>query len=167
MSLWTHSLGMALLLSSLLVAVACKKKASSQNTDQTMDCPHKIQQGIAGRIVWREGNWMPAPDAPPRQDQGIVRKIHIYEATRTSDTEKDDSHTFYTQVRVRRIAIVQSDHNGCFQIELPPGRYSLFSEESEGLFARLFDGEGYIHPVEVKAGQLATTLLIVDYKAAY
>jgi hypothetical protein len=173
MNLWTLSLKKMLKLqtwslSLLLSFWACQAQKSNTNQSENqkaVDCTYSIKEGIAGRVLWREGNWMPAPDAPERNASGIAREIYVYELTTDAQTEKEEP--FYTAIHSRLIAKTRSDANGCFEVALPPGRYSLFVKEADGWFANRFDGEGHIQPVEVKAGEVSKLELVVDYKAAY
>ncbi|GIV39704.1 MAG: hypothetical protein KatS3mg033_1504 [Thermonema sp.] len=157
------SLSLCLLLS--LWACQAQKNTTQAENEESMGCRFSIKEGIAGQVLWREGNWMPAPNAPERKAQGIEREVYVYELTTDAQTEKNGS--FYTAIHSKPVAKTRSDANGCFEIALPPGRYSLFVKEKEGWFANRFDGEGHIQPVEVKAGELSRVDLVVDYKAAY
>lgn len=155
-------------LSLLLSLWACQaqKNNTSQNANkEAMGCTYNIKEGMAGRVIWREGNWMPAPNAPERKAPGIAREVYIYELTTDAQTEKEGQ--FYTAIHSRLIAKTRSDANGCFAVQLAPGRYSVFVKEADGWFANRFDGEGHIQPVEVKAGEVSEVELVVDYKAAY
>ena len=130
-----------------------------------------ITQGIRGKVEIREGNFMPGPDrtnpkairAP--QGQPAIRELFIYERTKQSQVKANG--VFYADIQTKLITTVKSKADGTFQVSLKPGIYSLFSKEPGGLFANQMDGEGYIFPVEVKAGEVTEVEFIIDYNASY
>jgi hypothetical protein len=62
---------------------------------------------------------------------------------------------------------VSSNRRGKFKVKLPPGEYSLFIKEKEGLFANRFDQNNRINAVEVKPGKFTRITILVDYEATY
>jgi hypothetical protein len=46
---------------------------------------------------------------------------------------------------------IKTDKTGSFKANLDPGKYSIFVQEEDGLFANVFDGEGFINPVTVES----------------
>jgi hypothetical protein len=124
------------------------------------------RQGIRGRVVWVTGNQMPGPGQAPSHPQGIRREIWIYEPTFLTDARQSEG-VFFSAIRTKLIKKVRSKSDGRFKTRLPPGHYSLFSMEKKGLFANLFDGQGRINPIEVKAGEYVELTIRVDYTAAY
>ena len=148
-----------------LIAWACANK-------RLFDAPHtQLAQGIAGQVVWLEGNLMPRiveeGDTTKTLHQGkpVERYICIYELTHRDQTVQENG--FYKEIETRLVKKILSDQEGNFAVPLDTGRYSLFVEEPQGLFANYYDGEGNIHPVEVKKGEVAQVILKIDYKAAY
>ncbi len=123
------------------------------------------KQGVKGQVFWLSGNQMPGPDKGRSPQQGIVREIVIYPEIKLEDTKQTDG--FFTDIQIKPIARVISKPDGSFKIKLPPGNYSLFVKESKGLFANLFDGQGIINPITVKAKKYTWITLTVDYEAAY
>ena len=123
------------------------------------------KQGIKGQVFWVSGNQMPGPDKSKSPQQGIVREIVIYPEMKLQDTKQTDG--FFTDIQSKPIATVISQADGCFKIKLLPGNYSVFVKESKGLFANLFDGQGNINPITVKAKKYTWITLTVDYEAAY
>lgn len=133
--------------------------------------PQEVQaalvQGIAGKVLWESGNQMPSPDAPQRSGRrGVQRIVYVYELTNASQATAQDG-VFYTDIKTKLVAQVETDAEGNFTLPLQPGNYSLFTKEDKGLYANLFDGENNIFPVEVKEGQVTTVEFLINYNATY
>jgi hypothetical protein len=129
------------------------------------------QQGIKGKIVWFEGNLMPTIDSKTSNNKTlgipIQRTIWIYNAVTRSDTNTGHSSSFYSEVHGKLIKKIKTDKKGFFKANLEPGKYSIFVQEEAGLFANVFDGEGFINPITVEAGKFTDVVIKVNYKAAY
>ncbi|WP_347157399.1 carboxypeptidase regulatory-like domain-containing protein [Pontibacter chitinilyticus] len=125
-----------------------------------------VSQGIAGKVLWKSGNQMPSPDAPPSQGRGVQRTVYVYELTNASQATAVDG-VFYTNLKTNLVAQVETDADGSFSVNLQPGTYSLFTKEEKGLFASIFDGEMNINPVEVQKGQVTNVELVINYRASY
>jgi hypothetical protein len=138
---------------------------SSCRPPQTM-FSEGVSQGIAGRVLWYEGDLMPDFDREPVEGQPIQREIHIYEATSQAQAEVIGGY-FYINLKTRLIKKEASGEDGTFIVELEPGTYSVFVKEPKGLFASTFDQGGYLNPVIVRSGELVRMLIRVDYEAAY
>jgi hypothetical protein len=130
------------------------------------------QQGISGKVVWLEGNLMPGiGDTTYRERLAgipVQRKLFIYEPATSADAVKtSESEVLYSEIHSKLIKDVETNSDGTFQIELDPGRYSIFTLEEKGLFANIFDGEGIINPVTVEAGKFTEIQIKVNYKAFF
>jgi hypothetical protein len=154
----------------LIAITAC---LSPQTTTQQVASGEKgaptekpMRQGIRGKVVWVEGNQMPGPDRP-RASGGkpVEREMLVYEPVSIQQLEMGG--TVFKQVPGKAVASVRTNAQGEFEVELLPGKYSLFSKEESGFFANGFDGEGIIAPIEVKAGVFTEVLFRIDYQAAY
>lgn len=130
-----------------------------------------IEQGIAGKVIWLEGNLMPGIGDEPEvnrkrfKGQPVKRSIHIYKLTTMDEATAEG--VFFRDIQTSLVTKVETNKEGEFAVSLPEGRYSIFTEEEEGLFANSFDGEGYINPVTVKKGEISTITIEINYKAAY
>lgn len=132
-----------------------------------------ISQGIAGKVLWIEGNQMPTiideknpQDTPQRPaPKGIQREVHIYELTSMDQTNANG--VFFSNIQTKLVEKVQTDEEGNFAVSLPEGTYSVFVQEEEGLFANSMDGQGNINPVEVNKDEITQLMLEVNYTAAY
>ncbi|ELR68935.1 hypothetical protein C900_05628 [Fulvivirga imtechensis AK7] len=125
----------------------------------------KIEQGITGTVRWYEGNMMPGPDTKTNEGQAVEREIHIYELVTMQAAHREGE--LYKDVPSKLVTTIMTDRSGNFSVSLPPGRYSLFTKEEDGLFANTFDGEGNINPVTVKEGKVTEVKININYKAYY
>lgn len=134
-----------------------------------------IDQGIWGDVMFWEGNFMPMPY--PETSSGIItpvaRTIFIHEATRGDQVERIYLEvepccgvSLISKIYTDLVAVAQSDDQGFFEIELPPGRYSIFVEEHGYLYANRTDGE-YIFPVDVREGEVTGIEFDITYMAYY
>lgn len=127
-------------------------------------------QGIIGEVRWVEGNLMPTIGdttyAARAKGIPIEREIYIYKATKPDDAIRADGN-FYTSISTKLVKRLKSGKDGSFKVILPPGKYSLFVMEKEGLFANTFDGDNYINPVTVQANNFTEIQIMVNYKAYY
>ncbi len=123
------------------------------------------QQGIKGKVEWVSGNQMPGPDGPASKPLGIKREILVYQATRLTQASMDG--VFFYHIQTVLVKKVKSAKNGFFKATLPPGEYSIFIKEKNGLFANRFDSQNRINCVIVKPGQFTEITIRVDYEAAY
>lgn len=136
-------------------------------------CQENVTQGVAGRVLWIEGNQMPTivdEDNPAQTRQrpeptGVEREVHFYELT-PMDQAKGNG-VFFSDVQTKLVEKVKTDKEGNFAVSLPVGRYSVFVKEEQGLFANSMDGQGNINPVEVSKDEITPIKLEVNYKAAY
>lgn len=148
-----------LLLSTLLLAIANRS------------CEESVDQGLAGQVRWLEGNLMPTIGEDVEQNQKdykgepVQREVHIYELTSMDEATAEG--TFFKNIQTDLVKKVETNEEGEFIVELPVGRYSVFVQEDQGLFANSFDGEGHINPVEIKEGELTKITIQINYKAAY
>lgn len=124
------------------------------------------RQGIRGRIVFESGNQMPGPGVERQPAEGVKRELLIYPLLK-ADALEGKQNGFYIEPAESPLETVTSDHEGNFQVALPPGEYSLLVREEGKLYANLFDGEGHIFPVEVKSGEMTEVEFKINYAAVY
>jgi len=123
------------------------------------------RQGLKGEVLWLSGNQMPGPGKPVAPQLGIQREIHIYKVT----TIEKEKHTgpFFTDVKSELVTKLLSKTDGSFKVKLPPGEYSVFVKEPNGLFANLVEADGKINPVNIPLKRFVWTTITIDYEAAY
>lgn len=133
----------------------------------TLNRCEEVEQGLAGQVLWLEGNLMPTigEESSDRKGEPVQREIHIYELTSMDEATAEG--TFFSNIQTDLVKKVETNEEGEFITELPVGRYSVFVKEEQGLFANTFNGQGHINPVEVNEGEITTITLKVNYKAAY
>ena len=126
-------------------------------------------QGIKGQVYWVEGNRMPLASEdgktsdPPKQ--GVKRVIKIHELTHINEARLGDY--LFGEIETPLVTEIETDDSGQFEIELPKGKYSLFTVEENGYFANVFDLDSYINPVVVEEKSWTQVEIIIDYEAAY
>ena len=138
---------------------SCK---TAQNTNATSE--GILNQGEVGKVLWREGDFMPGPNSKNRS-VGAAREIFIHEVTNINQVIKDGH--FYKDIGSDLIKKINSDVNGNFQVSLAPGTYSIFTKEDMGYFANILDDENNIFPITVDSAKITKVSIVIDYKAAY
>jgi len=141
-----------------------------------ISCKHlqktSSSQGISGTVVWLEGNLMPTLDDSSYSQRAagkpVMREVYIFEPTKLNQTEKGNkSSVLYTKIHSKLIKKTKSNAAGHFKVNLPPGKYSVFTLEEDGYFANIFDGQGFMNPVTVEVGKFTKIVIKVNYKAYY
>jgi hypothetical protein len=124
-----------------------------------------ISQGLWGDVWFFQGNFRPM--CPTGTISGVAREMRIHELTGRDQVEGVylDGVLFYTAIHAPLVATAHSDETGFFQVELPPGSYSLFAVEGSLFYANGFDGSGHIWPAVVKEGQVTQVRFDINYKA--
>jgi hypothetical protein len=122
-------------------------------------------QGITGKVLWIEGNQMPGPGRKSSEPQPVMREIYIYEPV--TEQQAKNSNGFYTEIQTPLIAKATSNADGSFTVALPPGEYSVFTKEPEGLFASIFDQKGRINVISVPKHEFTSVTLRINYNATY
>lgn len=126
-----------------------------------------IKQGIFGKVLWLEGNFMPSiGQSSQKTITPTMRTVYIYKRTKVSETEGEMP--LFSKINSVLVAKVKTNKEGFFQCKLAAGTYSIFTLESNGkFFASVTDGDGNIAPVEVRDGEVTKYEVNINYKAAY
>ena len=130
-----------------------------------------IEQGVWGRVLFWEGDFMPTPDPDNSRGTitGVSRLVQFHEPTRRSDaTPVDDISRgpFYRSVGKPLVANIVSNDSGYFQMGLEPGVYSIFVREEELWYANLDDGT-YLQPVRVFPDSVTRFDIDITYIATF
>lgn len=165
----------AAILAMIAVAVAC----SSDNCE--CPCGRKwepvqyppsnagkvtITQGIWGDVWFWQGDFMPS--CATGTVTAVVREMRIHELTGWGQVDHVPYRsTLFTAIHTPLVATVYSDEAGFFQVELPPGWYSLLAVEDTLFYSPGGDGVGNIYPVLVKEGQVTDAHFNITYMSAY
>jgi hypothetical protein len=122
------------------------------------------KQGICGKVLWVEGNQMPGTSkrTPP---QGVIREIYVHQVTTLKQTSRADG--FFVNISTPLIGKTTSRADGSYEINLPPGKYSVFIKEQHGFFANIFDQDVAINPVTVEVNEMISLTISINYKAAF
>ena len=123
------------------------------------------KEGIQGQVFWLSGNQMPGPGKSISPQYGVTREIIVYKAATLNDVEQSDQ--FFNNVKTELVTKAMSKVDGSFKIKLPPGKYSVFTQEQKGLFGNMVDKDGCVSCVEVRPKKYAWMTITVDYEAAY
>ena len=123
------------------------------------------KEGIQGQVFWLSGNQMPGPGKAISPQYGVTREIIVYKAASLKDAEQ--SGPFFNNIKTELITKAMSKQDGSFKIKLPPGKYSVFTQEQNGLFANIIDNDGCVSCVEVRPKKYSWMTITVDYEAAY
>lgn len=160
----------------LALLVACDNEPTQIFVPELDSNLPGIVQGIYGLVLFWEGDFMPTY---PEDDSGgdvypVVRDVCIFEAVLHDDVEwtyveiePGFSIHLATDIPAALVHIVRSNRNGYFEAELPSGRYSIFVREGGHYYANLFDGDGYVFPVEVEEGKTTGIQFDITYMATY
>ena len=124
------------------------------------------QQGIRGQVFWVSGNQMPSPRRETAPTLGIERELHIHKLTTLRDVNQTKA-PFFSEISSELVLKVKTRVDGSFKVKLPPGDYSLFVKESQGLFANSFTSSGEISKITVSHKRYTWVSITVDYDAVY
>lgn len=152
----------------LLLSSACaSQKTMNPVANTELSEEQTLQSGISGTVLWFEGNQMPTIESGPKKDpaKAVTRTLHFYQLTNRDKVV--ESNGFFIKVNTELVAKVETAPDGSFTVSLPPGKYSMFSQEEEGLWANLFEGNGDINPVVVQEGEITRLTFKINYRAAY
>lgn len=156
-----------LFLFSLLFSSGCEDTVSPE---ELIDNERKvtINQGAWGSVRFWEGDFMPMYDESTGGTiTPVVRDIYIHVATNDDMVDREGYGGFYSSINSELIAIIQSDKDGFFQIELAPAKYSFFIMEDSLFYGSRLDGEGYIEAEEIFKDSTTQLSLDITYKATY
>lgn len=130
-----------------------------------------ISQGVWGVVKYWEGDHMPRVAGASNSSGSITpvtRTIRIYKSTTLQENEPTNaSDVFYEIINSELIAIVYSDQRGFYEAELPIGKYSVFTEEDEGLYANGTDSEFVINPVTIETDTVSRLNINITYSATF
>ena len=146
-----------------LSLVACERK---NDVETPIESP-TITQGIYGQVKERYGNWQPVLD-PNDKNRGyrpIVRDIYVYEYTTVKDFDQSYIDCLYPADKMPNplVATTTSKENGFYQLQLEPGKYSVFMLEEGNMYATRGDDYGGLNPITIGVGSLLQYNLILNH----
>jgi hypothetical protein len=97
----------------------------------------------------------------------LAARIYIYAPTQVTqlDTLMDDR--FARKITSKRVATVQSDRLGFFQLQLKPGKYSIFIQFEGAYYIPYFSGSQWVSLFEVSSKGITELYLTVYSKDSY
>lgn len=106
-----------------------------------------ITQGIYGTVLLITGDCMPKPVGSPSSctREYVSRTIYIREPALLDRME--GTYVPYLRNKTALVAQVRSDAAGFYEVELPPGAYSVFAEDEGREYCNTHDGEGRLCPL--------------------
>ncbi|MBS1638854.1 MAG: hypothetical protein JSR12_02270 [Bacteroidetes bacterium] len=143
----------------LFLACSSTKKNKSSTT--------KFSQGIEGIVVKLVGNQMPMVDALPPKPQPVITTVFIYDSTNIKNVTQINQSPFYSSIKTKLIATVQSDSLGHFAITLPEGKYSLFVKVKDQFYSNLYDEKNNIFLVTVEKNKLTKVEIKLSNEAVF
>ncbi len=167
MHLWNRFLKESKL--SILLVFSCLFVAQAQNNRKTAiaSCEKKITEGVRGLVFNVNGNQMPAPGKGVQIKKGVQRQFGIFQATRLDLAKKGSQDCFFQSTGTKLLKKAKTDKNGCFALELKPGKYSLLIREKGEWYANSFGPEGEIFQFEVFADSVTTLDFRINHGAWY
>ncbi|MET0245017.1 MAG: hypothetical protein ABW174_16170 [Flavitalea sp.] len=123
--------------------------------------------GIKGYVYEVKGNQMPSPGEARQAPKGIVTEVYIYELTGPSQVTNADRPGFYKAISTKLVKQVTTDDKGYFKVNLPDGKYSVFTKADSLYYANIFDQDNKIYPVEVFKKKFTDVIIKQDFNAAY
>ncbi len=153
-----------LIILAMLSLMACENKEKKNDVETPIEAP-TITQGIYGQVRERYGNWQPFRD--PDGTWGfrpIVRDIYVYEYTTIKDFDQLYIGYIYPADKMPKplVATTTSKENGFYEIQLEPGKYSVFILDNGSMRANWDDENGGLQPVTIEEGSLLRFDLLLD-----
>jgi hypothetical protein len=105
-----------------------------------------IHRGIWGRVVLSEGDCMPGPDQSNCRREGSSRRVYVLEPVKSQDMD-------IARLKIPGVVVADtiSDADGFYEVEVPPGVYSVFVDERGEKYCNFFNGPpDRVCQVEVK-----------------
>ncbi len=159
---------MAFLLGACGITDPCGRRQAGEPVTERVS----IDQGVWGRVLFLEGNFMPvANGCSSGRVYPVSRMVYIFEpVTRQELVAVGGESTLYAEVPALAVDSVRSDADGFYQLDLPPGLYSILVREDSAYFVNGYsDTEVGLtaQPVRVETGRTVQRSIEIDYKAAY
>jgi len=160
---------------SVLALAACQKTNTSQEKCDLqqvyLDNSKKvtIASGIWGTVSSLEGNCMPTEQVSSSSCSNcpVQRTVKVYEYTTLSNAITSDPYKrFFDSFNAQLVAQSEADEKGFFQLNIPPGHYSIVTVEDGKLYAESMDGQGGLNPFTLSSG-VQNVNIRMTYKAVF
>jgi len=127
--------------------------------------PSVIDSTLSGRVEKWVGNFQPSRKESNINNQKKPLKTKIYVFKGKLKSNGNPELALSQEITNKVFAILDSNSNGDFRVQLPPGEYTIFAEISGKLYRNSFDGEGYFSTTQIEDGK-STQELIIDSSQA-
>ena len=123
-----------------------------------------ISQGVYGTVELITGDCMPSTGGPTRCFRcPAKRTVQLYEYTNVTQAVRSAIPPyFWERFNTQKLAEVEADEKGFFEISIGPGKYSLVSIEDGKIYVDVYDPAGGINPVVVQSNKALKVNLAVD-----
>lgn len=119
-----------------------------------------LRQGIQGQVFLVANTLADSTAAHPNPNAGIKREVVVHQLTTLWEAKHENG--IFKSVPSQLVLSVMTEDDGSFKVKLPPGEYSVFVRERDGLYANLFD-QNRINPVVVKPKQYSWVTITIEY----
>ena len=114
-----------------------------------------IAQGIQGRVRQLSGNQMPSnTDLPLSGNTEFVQTTIWIFADRIPGNGSPQWSLAEAEQQPNLVSRVESDRNGDYAVELPPGEYTVLAQYGDALYLNVFQGDGSYQSIEVVPNQI-------------
>jgi len=145
-----------------ILAAGCEEDNGGTKLPPRNEDSVTISQGIWGDVWFWEGDFMPLN--PSGTVSPVSREVVVFELTDYSGTIRSErGGGFYEDILTAEVGRATSRTDGFFQLELPPGEYSVFVVEGSLFYATTGDGAGNISSVTVKANAVTDARIDITY----
>ena len=128
-----------------------------------------INQGLWGNVWYWSGYFGPFSWGTIK---GVSKTLYFYELTPVDSADVDNG-DFYKKIHSTLVDSVKSQINGFYQIDLPPGNYSIFTRDNDLYYANRInlldslDSTEYIQPVIIYPDSLEYLVVSLTYDATF
>ena len=139
-------------------------KAINSFPGRAIRTPSVLESTFSGRVEKWVGNFMPSrgTTTPSSKKLPLKTKIYIFKGKiKTDGSPNLNLNSETTKV----FSVVNSNENGEFSVQLPPGEYTVFAEIEGKLYRNSFDGEGHYSTTKIEDG-IKTNEIITDSSEA-
>ena len=119
----------------------------------------KPAEGCTGTVLELKGNHMPGPGVKPKNGTPMSVPVYIFKGKVKQFKKPDPKHKQLAK-------IINSDKDGKFQIDLPPGEYTAVAVIKGKMYLNSFQGDGTWTTFTVTKGQY-TNVIIKDTSQAF
>lgn len=108
------------------------------------------------------------PVCPSGNVRPVEREVVVFEAASDSQvTRAVGGHSgFYTEVRTTEVARTSSIGNGFFELELSPGRYSMFVVEDSKFMEVQYSCHDSVSVITVESGSVNEVHVDITYRSS-